>query len=176
MRDVTSGGRSIRCHGDYHLGQVLVTEGDVAILDFEGEPARPLAERRTKSSPLRDVAGMLRSFGYAAATSLSAATMTRPEDVDRLSPWSVFWEIWVSAVFERAYLSAVAGASIVPSEPRDRDVLLRAFIVDKALYQVGYELNNRPEWVHIPLIGLLRLIAEPPLAAPEHGVPPPLHA
>ena len=82
----------------------------------------------------------------------------------------------MSAAFQRAYLSAVANAHILPSGNGDRDTFLRAFVVDKALYEVGYELNNRPEWVHIPLIGLLRLIAEPPRTSLEHGVPPPLHA
>jgi maltose alpha-D-glucosyltransferase/alpha-amylase len=147
----------IRCHGDYHLGQVLVTEGDVIILDFEGEPARPLAERRAKTSPLRDVAGMLRSFGYAALTGLGAATTTRPEDVERLAPWADLWETWVSAAFLRAYLAATGGASFLPSRADDRDMLLQAFVLDKALYELGYELNNRPDWVHIPLTGLLRL-------------------
>jgi maltose alpha-D-glucosyltransferase/alpha-amylase len=147
----------IRCHGDYHLGQVLVSEGDVIILDFEGEPARPLAERRAKSSPLRDVAGMLRSFGYAALTALGAATVTRPEDSERLAPWAEFWEVWVSAVFLRAYLTAVGNASFVLSNRDDLDLLLQTFVLDKALYELAYELNNRPDWVHIPLAGLLNL-------------------
>ena len=154
---VTSGAGRIRCHGDYHLGQVLVTEGDVMILDFEGEPARPMSERRARCSPLRDVAGMLRSFSYAVLTGLEAATHARPEDRERLAPWADLWETWVSAVFMRAYLSATDGASFLPSRSDDRDALLQAFILDKALYELGYELNNRPDWVHIPLTGLLRL-------------------
>ena len=101
MRDATSASSRIRCHGDYHLGQVLVSDADVMILDFEGEPARPLADRRAKCSALRDVAGMLRSFSYAAQTGLSAATSTRPEDLEGLAPWADFWEAWVSAVFMR---------------------------------------------------------------------------
>jgi maltose alpha-D-glucosyltransferase/alpha-amylase len=147
----------IRCHGDYHLGQVLVSEGDVVILDFEGEPARPLAERRQKTPSMRDLAGMLRSFSYAALTGLSAATSTRPEDIERLAPWADLWETWVSAAFLRSYLAATRGAPFVPSHRDDLDMLLQAFVLDKALYELGYELNNRPDWVHIPLAGLLRL-------------------
>jgi maltose alpha-D-glucosyltransferase / alpha-amylase len=154
---VSSGGERIRCHGDYHLGQILVAEGDIVILDFEGEPARPLAQRRAKCSPLRDVAGMLRSFSYAALTALNAATRTRPEDLGRLAPWARFWETWVSAVFLRAYLSATREAEILPAKDNEIETLLQAFVLDKALYELGYELNNRPDWVQIPLVGLLRL-------------------
>ncbi|HVZ21909.1 MAG TPA: maltose alpha-D-glucosyltransferase [Vicinamibacterales bacterium] len=163
LAHVRDGAARIRCHGDYHLGQLLVTEGDVMLLDFEGEPARPLAERRAKCSALRDVAGMLRSFSYAAMTALGAATQVRPEDIERLAPWADFWETWVSATFLRAYLAAARRAPVLPSDPGDLDTLLQAFILDKAMYEVGYELNNRPEWVHIPLSGLLRLRS--PLAA-----------
>jgi maltose alpha-D-glucosyltransferase/alpha-amylase len=157
LMQIGSAGARIRCHGDYHLGQVLVKEGDIVIIDFEGEPARSIAERRAKCSPLRDVAGMLRSFSYAALTGLGAATKTRPEDVERLAPWTDLWEVWVGAVFLRAYLLATRGAGFLPSESGDVEMLLQGFIVDKALYELGYELNNRPEWVHIPLAGLLRL-------------------
>jgi len=157
LKEIRSAGARIRCHGDYHLGQILVTQGDIVIIDFEGEPARSIAERRAKHSPLRDVAGMLRSFSYAALTGLGAATKTRPEDVERLAPWTDLWEVWVGAVFLRAYLSATRGAGFLPSEPDDVDALLQGFVVDKALYELGYELNNRPDWVHIPLAGLLRL-------------------
>jgi maltose alpha-D-glucosyltransferase/alpha-amylase len=146
-----------RIHGDYHLGQVLISEGDVTILDFEGEPTRPLAERRAKSLPLRDVAGMLRSFSYAALTGLGAATQHRPEDYERLEPWATFWEQWVSTVFLRAYLAAVAHTGLLPSRREDRDLLLQTFTLDKAVYELAYELNSRPDWVHIPLAGLLRL-------------------
>ncbi|OFW13257.1 MAG: maltose alpha-D-glucosyltransferase [Acidobacteria bacterium RIFCSPLOWO2_12_FULL_67_14] len=156
-RDLHGAGRRIRCHGDYHLGQVLVTEGDVMIIDFEGEPARPLAERRNKCSPLRDVAGMLRSFGYAALTALGAATLTRPADVERLAPWADLWERWVSGRFLRAYVAAARDSRILPPRVDDLERLLMVFLVDKACYELGYELNNRPDWVHVPLAGLLRL-------------------
>jgi maltose alpha-D-glucosyltransferase/alpha-amylase len=156
LRGLTGSSARIRCHGDYHLGQVLVTEGDVVILDFEGEPGRPLHERRAKSSPLRDVAGMMRSFSYAALTSVGAVTQTRPEDARRLSPWADFWETWISASFLRSYLIATRGAAFLPPSD-DLDVMLRAYILDKALYELAYELNNRPSWVHIPLTGVLQL-------------------
>jgi maltose alpha-D-glucosyltransferase/alpha-amylase len=157
MAKVRSAGARIRCHGDYHLGQVLIAEADVVILDFEGEPARSITERRQKCSPLRDVAGMLRSFSYAALTGLAVASHTRREDVERLSPWAVLWEAWVSAAFRRAYLAATDGSSLVPPDPNDFDTLLRGFVVEKALYELAYELNNRPDWAHVPLIGLLNL-------------------
>jgi maltose alpha-D-glucosyltransferase / alpha-amylase len=147
----------IRCHGDYHLGQVLVNEGDVVIIDFEGEPARPISERRAKNLALRDVAGMLRSFSYAASAGLGAATAVRAEDLERLTPWADLWETWVSAAFLRAYLGVTRELPFVPSDPDDLEILLQAFVVEKALYELGYELNNRPDWVHIPLTGLLRL-------------------
>ena len=149
-------GMRIRCHGDYHLGQVLVSEGDVIMLDFEGEPARPIEERRATCSPLRDVAGMLRSFSYAALTALDIVTVTRPEDRERLVPWADLWVRLVSDAFVDAYMAAVQSARVLPSHD-DFDTLLQGFVADKAFYELGYELNNRPEWVHIPLAGLLRL-------------------
>jgi maltose alpha-D-glucosyltransferase/alpha-amylase len=157
LEQLRGGAGRIRCHGDYHLGQILVSEADVVLIDFEGEPARPLAERRQKSMPLRDVAGMLRSFSYAALTGLGAATATRPEDVERLAPWADLWETWISAAFLRAYLAVTREQQFMPSNREDLDVLLQAYVADKALYELGYELNNRPDWVHIPLAGLLRL-------------------
>jgi maltose alpha-D-glucosyltransferase/alpha-amylase len=164
--NVGNAGQRIRCHGDYHLGQVLVTEGDITIFDFEGEPARPLEERRQKCSPLRDVAGMLRSFSYAALTGLAAATATRPEDMERLAPWAEMWEQWVSGTFLRAYLDATRESSILPSRREDLEALLQLFLMDKAAYEVSYELNNRPDWVHIPLAGMLRLRARSGPAVP----------
>jgi maltose alpha-D-glucosyltransferase/alpha-amylase len=143
-----------RVHGDYHLGQVLRSKNDFIILDFEGEPARSLAERRTKQSPLKDVAGMLRSFSYAAFSGLMKHTTRRPQDFERLEPWARLWEQAVSAEFLRSYRQTVAGISVVPSEPAAFQQLLEAYVLDKALYELVYELNNRPAWVRIPLAGI----------------------
>jgi len=158
--EIESAGQRIRCHGDYHLSQVLVNEGDIVILDFEGEPARPMAERRAKDSPLRDIAGMLRSFSYAVLTALSAATKARPDDVERLSPWAEIWEAAVKTAFLDAYFAATRDGAFLPSRMEDAEVMLRTRQVDKAFYELGYELDNRPDWVHIPLAGLLRLTGD----------------
>ena len=146
-----------RVHGDYHLGQVLRARGDFVILDFEGEPARPLAERRAKHSPLRDVAGMLRSFSYAAFAALTQYTTRRPEDFTQLEPWARLWEASVSREFLAAYREAIGDSSIVPAERRDFHALLDIYTLDKALYELVYELNNRPTWIRIPLHGILSL-------------------
>jgi maltose alpha-D-glucosyltransferase / alpha-amylase len=154
---LSDAGLRIRCHGDYHLGQVLVTEADIVIIDFEGEPSRPLAARRAKSSPLRDVAGMLQSLRYAVLTALGAATLTRPEDVERLAPWAQLWETWVGRTYLRAYIVATEHARFLPDDHDSLERLLSVFVLDKAFYELGYELNNRPDWIHIPLASLLRL-------------------
>ena len=147
-----------RIHGDYHLGQVLWSEGDFYILDFEGEPARPIAQRRLKQSPLKDVAGMVRSFGYAAYAGLFAYTVSRGSEFDHLEPWARVWQRAASASFLRAYFSTAAGALFVPAAESQRDALLQLFVLDKALYELNYELNNRPEWVQIPLRGIFDLL------------------
>lgn len=152
------GGLRTRVHGDYHLGQVLRTGSDFVILDFEGEPARPLAERRGKQSPLKDVAGMLRSFSYAAFAGLTRFTDRKPQDVERLEPWAGLWERVVSAEFLKAYRLVVSGSPIVPSQPSAFQALLEAYVLDKAFYELVYELNNRPTWVRIPLHGILSLM------------------
>ena len=146
-----------RVHGDYHLGQVLRSKGDFVILDFEGEPARTLAERRTKQSPLKDVAGMLRSFSYAAFSALMKYSSRRPEDFEKLEPWARLWEQSVSSAFLRSYCEFAKGVDIVPSEPQLFQQLLEAYVIDKAFYELVYELNNRPSWVIIPLTGILGL-------------------
>jgi len=151
------GGRRTRVHGDYHLGQVLRTKSDFVILDFEGEPARSLDERRSKQSPLKDVAGMLRSYSYAAFASLTRFTTRRPQDAERLEPWAQLWERSVIAEYLRAYREALAGSPIVPADGKEFQSLLEAFVLDKALYELIYELNNRPTWVRIPLNGIVSL-------------------
>jgi maltose alpha-D-glucosyltransferase / alpha-amylase len=150
-------GRWTRIHGDYHLGQVLRAKGDFIILDFEGEPARSLAERRAKYTPLKDVAGMLRSFSYAAFAALTRYTSRRPEDYEQMESWARLWESSVSVEFLRSYCEAVAGQSIIPEARVDFDTLLDTCMLDKALYELVYELNNRPAWIRIPLHGILSL-------------------
>jgi maltose alpha-D-glucosyltransferase/alpha-amylase len=150
----------IRVHGDYHLGQVLQVKTDYVILDFEGEPARSLADRRAKQSPLKDVAGMLRSLSYAAYAALMNYTARRPEDLQSLQPWARIWERSTGAEFLRAYRVAARGAAFLPCDPSTFRQLLATFLLDKALYELSYELNNRPTWVRIPLMGILSLPLE----------------
>jgi maltose alpha-D-glucosyltransferase/alpha-amylase len=152
----------IRCHGDYHLGQVLFTGDDFVIIDFEGEPGRSPAERRFKRNPLRDVAGMLRSFAYAAETALRSERV-RLEDRPRLTPWAESFRAWVCVAFTRAYLTCVEGERFKPPTAAASRALLEFFELEKALYEVNYELNNRPEFVGIPLKGLLHMM--PPRSA-----------
>ena len=129
------------------------------IIDFEGEPARPLTERRIKRPAMKDVAGMVRSFHYAAYSTLLGETGTIYQDkAPVLEPWLDFWYSWVSASFLRSYRSAADGASFLPSSRTELDVLLDAFLLEKALYELGYEVNNRPDWVKIPIKGILDLI------------------
>jgi maltose alpha-D-glucosyltransferase / alpha-amylase len=153
-------GLRLRQHGDYHLGQVLFTGRDFVIIDFEGEPARPLSERRIKRPPLRDVAGMLRSFDYAADTALhSPATEALSEDAaQRLEPWARRWTRWVSEAFLRSYLETAAGAPFLPRDEQAIDRLLDVLLLEKALYEIAYELDHRPSWAQTPIRGLLDLL------------------
>jgi maltose alpha-D-glucosyltransferase/alpha-amylase len=147
----------IRIHGDYHLGQVLYTGKDFVILDFEGEPARALSERKLKRSALRDVAGMMRSFQYAAYSALWQPSM-RAEDVPFLEHWADLWYREMSATFLASYLQTAAGATFLPQKESDLQVLLETYLLDKAVYEVGYELNHRPDWVVIPLRGIKHIL------------------
>jgi maltose alpha-D-glucosyltransferase/alpha-amylase len=169
----------IRTHGDYHLGQVLSTGKDFVIIDFEGEPARPLSERRHKRPALRDVAGMLRSFEYAAlvgyAEQAARGLARGPDEQSRLRAAARFWTYWASAAFLAGYLQGAAqseapapGASaatsrapIIPANPAALKLLLDTFLIDKAAYELAYELNNRPAWAWIPLTGIMALLGRP---------------
>lgn len=162
IRDKKISAMRIRIHGDYHLGQVLFTGKDFIIIDFEGEPARPLSVRRLKESPIRDVAGMLRSFHYAPYASLIGKVAgVRPEDFPILEPWARFWYAWVSKTFLQAYMEAVDQSGIFPKSRDELRILLDAYLLQKAIYELGYELNNRPDWVRIPLEGILALMETP---------------
>jgi len=157
VRGICDAGLRIRVHGDYHLGQVLRVEEDFIILDFEGEPARPIAERRAKQSPLKDVAGMMRSYGYAAYAALFAFTMHAPDDYAALEPWADTWQHWAADAFLSGYRATIGDVPIIPCNSA-WNTLLRAFMLDKAMYELAYELNNRPDWVRIPLTGIRKLL------------------
>ena len=148
-----------RIHGDYHLGQVLYTGNDFFIIDFEGEPIKSVSERRIKQSPLKDVAGMMRSFYYAAYAVLMQRSHVRDEDVPYLVPWVQAWYRYNAEIFLASYRKSVPGASFMPAEQAEIDLMLRTFMLDKAIYELGYELNNRPDWVAIPLRGIMELMA-----------------
>jgi maltose alpha-D-glucosyltransferase/alpha-amylase len=150
----------IRHHGDLHLGQVLCAGEDVVIIDFEGEPARPLHERRYKRGALRDVTGMLRSFQYAAASALRTGKL-RSEDVAALAGAARAWHEWVGGAYLAAYLGEAGGTRLVPSRDADRELMLEFYALEKCIYEVGYELNNRPDWLDVPLTGMLELLEEP---------------
>ena len=156
-------GLRIRIHGDYHLGQLLRARNDYVILDFEGEPARPLPERRAKHSPLRDVAGMIRSFSYAAYSALDRFEQRNPAAARTLEPWAQLWQNAVSTEFLHAWRARMAeaeretGAPHLTPQPLQAHRLLNAYLLEKALYELLYELNNRPAWVRIPLAGMLSL-------------------
>ena len=153
-----SGGRC-RIHGDFHLGQVLVVQTDVAIIDFEGEPSRPLEERVARTSPLRDVAGMLRSFDYA----LWSTIQRRRElssDPDRMLAGVGDWRAGTQGAFMQAYRAGMAGAPVHPDDPTVERALLDLFLIQKAAYEVDYEMAMRPNWVDLPLRGLLSLIEQ----------------
>jgi maltose alpha-D-glucosyltransferase/alpha-amylase len=172
----------MRVHGDYHLGQVLWTGKDFVIIDFEGEPARTVSERRIKRSPLRDVAGMLRSFHYAAYVGLlvelggprgsarasTGSSSRRESNVDDIAEapgherWARFWYIWSAGSFLRAYLETARAAGFLPGTDHDVSVLLDAHMVEKAAYELRYEANNRPDWVQIPARGILQLLEGTP--------------
>jgi len=163
--DLKITGMRIRCHGDYHLGQVLYTGKDFFIFDFEGEPARPLSERRIKRSPLRDVAGMLRSFHYAAYSAFFSqrdSGLLRPEDLAFLESAAQFWPLWVSAAFLKSYLGAATQGALVPQTPRETQSLLDIYLLEKAVYELGYDLSNRPEWIRIPIQGIQQMLRTQP--------------
>jgi maltose alpha-D-glucosyltransferase/alpha-amylase len=148
----------IRIHGDYHLGQVLFTGKDFLILDFEGEPSRSYSERRLKYSALRDVAGMIRSFHYAAYGSLFLDNQIRPEDIVTLLPYVQQWYHYMSGFFLKSYLQTVGKADFVPDNEEDLEILLQTYLLQKAIYELNYEINNRPDWVIVPLRGIKAIV------------------
>lgn len=152
-------GALIRVHGDLHLGQVLVTADDFVFVDFEGEPARPVADRKRKRSPLADVAGMLRSFHYAAHSQFLGPDNGDLNGVNGkvARDRAEVWQFWVGARFLKGYLNEISSTGLLPSEPQEVQRLLEGHLLEKTLYEVVYELANRPAWVGIPLRALVSL-------------------
>jgi maltose alpha-D-glucosyltransferase/alpha-amylase len=157
LLDRRTNAAKIRVHGDYHLGQLLYTGKDFVILDFEGEPARPLSERKLKRSALRDVAGMMRSFQYAAYSALWQPAM-RKEDTPFLERWADLWYRHMGSVFLQSYLKTTGTAAFIPQNSEDLQIMLEAYLLDKGVYEIGYELNNRPAWVVIPVRGIKHIL------------------
>lgn len=149
-----------RVHGDYHLGQVLIVQDDVTIVDFEGEPSRPVEERRVKSSPLRDVAGMLRSFAYAAETVAREVSHRFPDAAPRAAAITARWRQRAETAFLTAYEEAAQGSPVWVADEGTRSRLLRLHLLAKAFYEIDYEANNRPDWIEIPVRGVLSVLDE----------------
>lgn len=148
----------IRTHGDYHLGQALFTGKDFVIIDFEGEPSKSYSERRIKRSPLRDVAGMVRSFHYAAFNVLLTNDLLREEDPGTMKQFAAQWYEYMAGLFLHAYLSKVKGQNFIPADQKAFNILLETFILEKAIYELNYELNNRPSWALIPIEGIKEIM------------------
>jgi maltose alpha-D-glucosyltransferase/alpha-amylase len=148
-----------RVHGDFHLGQVLVTPGDATIIDFEGEPAKTMAQRRAKSSPLRDVAGLLRSFDYAAATAAAGRVPGSEQATERRAQVVEHFRTNAGRAFLDAYVGVLRASETQWVSPQAEPALLDLFLLEKAAYEIRYEAANRPAWIGIPLAGVARIAA-----------------
>ena len=159
----------MRTHGDLHLGQLLNAGKDFVIIDFEGEPALSLPERKRKRSALRDVAGMLRSFSYAAFAAKAALSQRDPMSAmdGQMSAWARLWQAWSSWAFFKEYAAVAGNAPFMPRSPDEMRVLIKAFQMEKAVYELGYELNNRPDWLRVPLAGIEELLG---IEVAEHEI------
>jgi maltose alpha-D-glucosyltransferase / alpha-amylase len=154
-------GKRLRCHGDFHLGQVLYTGKDFVIIDFEGEPLRPISERKIKRSPLSDVAGMLRSFHYAAYSAVAEEEtrgLAHSQTRESLESLAEYWYSGVCAAFLKKYLEEARLSDFLPQSDDEIRILLDSFLMEKAVYELGYEMNNRPDWIRIPLRGIEGLL------------------
>jgi maltose alpha-D-glucosyltransferase/alpha-amylase len=161
LLDVRITGSRLRIHGDYHLGQVLYTGRDFVIIDFEGAPSRPIGERRIKRLPVVDVAGMIRSFQYAVHSAARAGDLGEPERPLAIAPWARLWYVSAAGAFLREYLDAVEDAPFQSQSREEVRLVLQAFLLDKALYEVAYEANHRPEWLPIPVAGITEILEAP---------------
>jgi maltose alpha-D-glucosyltransferase/alpha-amylase len=155
-------GLNIRHHGDFHLGQILIVKDDIFIIDFEGEPRRPLAERRRKAPAARDVAGMIRSIDYSATAALDRALKVAPDEQGKLGAALTAWRDRSAAAFLAAYreTETMTNQRLWPADPQAAERLLNFFLLEKVLYEIEYELAHRPEWLRVPLSGMLRILTQ----------------
>jgi maltose alpha-D-glucosyltransferase/alpha-amylase len=153
-------GLNIRHHGDFHLGQILIVKDDIFIIDFEGEPRRPLAERRRKAPAARDVAGLIRSIDYSATAALDRALKVAPDEQGKLGAALTEWRDRSIAAFLAAYRETMTNARLWPADPQAAEQMLVFFLLEKVLYEVEYELAHRPEWLRVPLSGMLRILTQ----------------
>jgi maltose alpha-D-glucosyltransferase/alpha-amylase len=151
----------IRTHGDFHLGQVLIAKDDVFIIDFEGEPNRTIAERRQKAPAARDVAGLVRSIDYSTTASYERALRGAPDESGRIAAALGVWRDRSAATFVEAYREAMTDPRLWPQAADESARLLDFFLIEKALYEIEYELSHRPQWVRVPLAGILRVLPNP---------------
>jgi maltose alpha-D-glucosyltransferase/alpha-amylase len=156
------GGLNIRHHGDFHLGQILIVKDDIFIIDFEGEPRRPLNERRRKAPAARDVAGLIRSIDYSATAALERALRGAPDEQGKLGAVLAEWRDRSAASFLAAYREVMANQRLWPAGPKAAEQILNFFLLEKAFYEIEYEMAHRPEWLRVPLMGLLRILSQQP--------------
>jgi len=154
-------GSNIRHHGDFHLGQMLIVKDDIFIIDFEGEPRRPLAERRRKAPAARDVAGLIRSIDYSATAALERALKIAPEEKGKLAAALSGWRDRSTAAFLAGYHEAMTNQRLWPADPHAAEQMLNFFLLEKAFYEIEYELAHRTDWLRVPLTGILRILSEP---------------
>src|SRR6267378_3930062 len=153
-------GLNIRHHGDFHLGQILIVKDDIFIIDFEGEPRRSLAERRRKAPAARDVAGLIRSIDYSATAALERALKVAPDENGKLGAALAEWRDRSAAAFLAAYREIVANQRLWPADPHASEQMLNFFLLEKAVYEIEYELAHRPEWLRVPLTGMIRILSQ----------------
>jgi len=153
-------GLKIRHHGDFHLGQILIVKDDIFIIDFEGEPRRPLEDRRRKAPAARDVAGLIRSIDYSATAALSRALKVAPDEHGKLGAALAEWRDRATASFLGAYRESMTNQRLWPADPDDAERILNFFLLEKAFYEIEYELAYRPDWLRVPLTGMLRILSQ----------------
>lgn len=152
-------GLNIRHHGDFHLGQMLIVKDDIYIIDFEGEPRRPHSERRRKAPAARDVAGLIRSIDYSATAALERALRVAPDENGKLATALAEWRNRAIEAFLAAYREAMTNPQLWPSDSHAAEQMLNFFLLEKAFYEIEYELAHRPDWLRVPLTGVLRILS-----------------